>query len=124
MHEPRPFQFSISHVLWGTALAAVWSFVFSASRNHRPPELTDPNIELLGLGTVPILGGFIGLFCNKTKGMLIGIAGTCYSLQELKTRMAERFGRVPVQFTLFVNPPEAKPATPLPGLPSLEELEA
>lgn len=46
--------------------------------------------------------------------MLIGMASTCHSMRELKTKMAERFGRIPVQFTLFVNPPVAPSFTPLP----------
>jgi hypothetical protein len=41
--------------------------------------------------------------------MVIGIASTCHSIMELRTRLAERFGRQPVQFTLFVDPPKLTP---------------
>lgn len=41
--------------------------------------------------------------------MLIGIASTCHSILELRTKMAERFGRQPVQYTLFMEPPYASP---------------
>ena len=34
---------------------------------------------------------------------LIGIAGTCHSLSELKRKMAEVHGKIPVQYTLFVD---------------------
>ena len=34
--------------------------------------------------------------------MLIGMASTCHSMMELKQKLAERFGRVPVQYTLFI----------------------
>jgi hypothetical protein len=37
--------------------------------------------------------------------MLIGMAAACETIPELKQRMAERFGRHPVQFTLFMDPP-------------------
>jgi len=43
--------------------------------------------------------------------MLIGMAAACQSLPDLRQRMAERFGRQMVQYTLFVSPPgPAKPA--------------
>ncbi|MBI1374192.1 MAG: hypothetical protein GC159_15855 [Phycisphaera sp.] len=35
---------------------------------------------------------------------LIGVASTCESMSELKQRMAELYGRVPVQYTLFLPP--------------------
>lgn len=35
--------------------------------------------------------------------MLIGIAGTCETMNELRRRMAERFGKVPVQPMLFTE---------------------
>ena len=35
--------------------------------------------------------------------MLIGIASTCHSIHELQTRMAERFGRQPIQYVLWVD---------------------
>jgi hypothetical protein len=34
--------------------------------------------------------------------MLIGMASACYSMQELKERMAEKYGRIPLQLRLFV----------------------
>jgi hypothetical protein len=37
--------------------------------------------------------------------MLIGMARACDSMRELKERMAEQFGRQPVQLTLFAPPP-------------------
>lgn len=42
--------------------------------------------------------------------MLIGMAAACQTLPELRQRMAERFGRQQVQFTLFINPPGPGPA--------------
>lgn len=39
--------------------------------------------------------------------MLIGMAAACQTMPELRQRMAERFGRQQVQFTLFVDPPPA-----------------
>ena len=38
--------------------------------------------------------------------MLIGMAAACRTMPELKQRMAERFGRQQVQFTLFIDPPK------------------
>jgi hypothetical protein len=37
--------------------------------------------------------------------MVIGLAKACQSMRELKTRMAELYGRQPVQYTLFLPPP-------------------
>jgi hypothetical protein len=37
--------------------------------------------------------------------MLIGMAAACQTMPELRQKMAERFGRQQVQFTLFINPP-------------------
>jgi hypothetical protein len=37
--------------------------------------------------------------------MLIGMAAACQTMPELRQRMAERFGKQQVQFTLFVDPP-------------------
>jgi hypothetical protein len=39
--------------------------------------------------------------------MVIGMAATCQSLPELRQRLAERFGKHPVQFTLFMDPPSS-----------------
>ncbi len=35
---------------------------------------------------------------------LVGIASTCRSMQELRRRMAEIHGKIPIQLTLFVDP--------------------
>lgn len=43
--------------------------------------------------------------------MLIGMASACQSMPELRKKMAEKYGRIPVQWTLFVAPPD------LPRLP-------
>jgi P63C domain len=43
---------------------------------------------------------------------LIGIAKTCQSILELKDKMAEIYGKVPVQYTLYLPPPEKSPGTP------------
>lgn len=37
--------------------------------------------------------------------MLIGMSRACYTMRELKEKMAERFGRQPVQYTLYLEPP-------------------
>jgi hypothetical protein len=39
--------------------------------------------------------------------MVIGMAAASRNMQELKERLAERFGRVPVQLTLYLPVPEA-----------------
>jgi hypothetical protein len=44
--------------------------------------------------------------------MLIGVASACTSLSELRQRMAERFGKHQVQFTLFIDPPREPRALP------------
>lgn len=41
--------------------------------------------------------------------MLIGMASACQSMRELKEKMAERFGRHPVQFVLYLPPPKEDP---------------
>jgi hypothetical protein len=74
MRKPTPFQFGLVQLLWGTALAAVYCFFFVVALNRDPPRLTDPVWEVLFLATPPVAGGFIGLFRNNTKGMLVGIA--------------------------------------------------
>ena len=35
---------------------------------------------------------------------LIGMASACYSMEELRRKMAEKYGRIPVQLTLFLPP--------------------
>lgn len=57
--------------------------------------------------------------------MVIGLAKACESMSELKTRMAELYGREPVLFTMHLPPPNAPtsapPATRLPRIsPSSE----
>jgi len=37
--------------------------------------------------------------------MLVGMASACGSMPELRAKMAERFGRAPVQLTLYLEPP-------------------
>lgn len=37
---------------------------------------------------------------------LIGIASTCHSMIELKDKMGELYGRVPVQLRLYLPPPK------------------
>ena len=41
--------------------------------------------------------------------LLIGIASTCYNIHELQTKMAERFGRQPVQYVLWIDMPRKSP---------------
>jgi hypothetical protein len=43
--------------------------------------------------------------------MVIGMARTCNTVTELKEKMAVSFGRKPVQFTLYLPPPEATEKT-------------
>ena len=43
--------------------------------------------------------------------MVIGMAKACYSMSELKGKMAEMYGRQPVQITMFLPPP-TNPAQP------------
>jgi hypothetical protein len=40
--------------------------------------------------------------------MLVGMASACHNMPELRGKMAEKFGRAPVQFTLYL-PPADKP---------------
>ena len=48
--------------------------------------------------------------------MLIGMAAACQTMPELRQRMAERFGKQQVQFTLFVDPPlQQRASTALPA---------
>ena len=42
--------------------------------------------------------------------MVIGMAAASNSMQQLRDRLAERFGRVPVQMTFYLPPPEPKGA--------------
>lgn len=42
---------------------------------------------------------------------LIGIAQTCQNMAELKDRMAELYGRVPIQLRLYLPPPQASDAS-------------
>lgn len=41
--------------------------------------------------------------------MLIGMSRACHTMRELKDKMAERFGRQPVQCTLYLDPPYSQP---------------
>jgi len=40
--------------------------------------------------------------------MLIGISSTCRNINELFDRMAERYGRIPVQYRLYLPPPKSE----------------
>jgi DNA-binding transcriptional regulator YdaS (Cro superfamily) len=42
--------------------------------------------------------------------MLIGMAAACQTMPELKQKMAERFGRQQIQFTMWVDPPTRQPS--------------
>jgi hypothetical protein len=44
--------------------------------------------------------------------MVIGLAKACQSMRELKVRMAEIYGRQPVQYTLFLPPPSEPAQSP------------
>jgi len=37
---------------------------------------------------------------------LIGVAKTCYNMGELRDKMAEMYGKSPVQMTLYLPPPQ------------------
>jgi DNA-binding transcriptional regulator YdaS (Cro superfamily) len=39
--------------------------------------------------------------------MVIGMAAACHNMTELKYRMAERFGKQPFQYMLFIDPPRS-----------------
>jgi hypothetical protein len=41
--------------------------------------------------------------------MLVGMARACHTMRELREKMAEQYGRRPVQFTLFLPPSPPKP---------------
>jgi hypothetical protein len=57
--------------------------------------------------------------------MLIGMAGACSSIHELRQRMAERYGRQEVQFTLFIDPPGSGPMAALtPGSVSAQQSQS
>lgn len=36
---------------------------------------------------------------------LVGMASACHSMEELRRKMAEKYGKVPVQMTIFIDPP-------------------
>lgn len=46
--------------------------------------------------------------------MLIGLASACHDMKELRARMAEKFGREGIQFTMYL-PPSPKPVRQPPG---------
>jgi len=39
--------------------------------------------------------------------MLVGMASACHSIRELKDKMAEKYGRQPVQYTMYLPPPKS-----------------
>ncbi len=45
--------------------------------------------------------------------MLVGMASACATMDELKRKMAEKFGRIPIQLTLYLPPPDRKPNPPV-----------
>jgi hypothetical protein len=47
--------------------------------------------------------------------MLVGMAAACQTMPELRQKMAERFGKQQVQFTLFVDPPTRQRQAALPA---------
>jgi hypothetical protein len=38
--------------------------------------------------------------------MLIGVSSTCRNLTELQEKMAEKYGRIPMQYRLYLPPPD------------------
>jgi len=44
--------------------------------------------------------------------MLVGMASACTTMAELKRKMGEKYGRVPVQLTLYLAPPDAETERP------------
>lgn len=44
---------------------------------------------------------------NEHIWLLIGIASTCHSMTELKQQVGFRFGKVPLQLTIFTDPPRS-----------------
>jgi hypothetical protein len=64
--------------------------------------------------------------------MLIGMASACSSITELRQKLAEKFGRIPIQYTMYL-PPANEPGQPvlipakrkaLPGRQNLEKQAA
>lgn len=43
---------------------------------------------------------------NEHIWMLIGISSTCRNLSELQEKMAEKYGRIPVQYRMYLPPPK------------------
>jgi hypothetical protein len=46
--------------------------------------------------------------------MVIGMASACETMAELKRKMAEKYGRIPIQYTLFLPPPSNGQVEPRP----------
>jgi hypothetical protein len=38
--------------------------------------------------------------------MIVGMASACKTMPELRQKVAEKFGRIPVQLTLYLDPNE------------------
>jgi len=45
--------------------------------------------------------------------MLIGMASACHSITELKQKMGEKFGRVPIQYTMYLPPIREEQSRPI-----------
>lgn len=47
--------------------------------------------------------------------MLVGMASACQTMTELRYRMAEKYGKQPIQMLLFIDPPKDEPLAPDPS---------
>lgn len=56
--------------------------------------------------------------------MLIGMAGACQTMPELRQRMAVRYGRQQVQYTLFIDPPQRQRRALAAAAPELPDILA
>jgi hypothetical protein len=70
----RPVQFGLVQLLWGTALIGMCIVIIRFVFDPDPPRVSDPAWPVLFFAMPPIGSGFVGLFRNNTKGMLIGMA--------------------------------------------------
>ena len=70
--DEKPFQFSLSRLLWGFVLIGFWLACVHHSLTVDIRQIPEPFWGVVA--TPPVAGGLIGLFQNGTKGMLIGIA--------------------------------------------------
>lgn len=42
--------------------------------------------------------------------MLVGMASACQTMDDLRYRMAEKFGKQPIQLLMFIDPPSGPPS--------------